>query len=331
MFAHKEWEEFVVKYDNLKMVESPCKNREEFFAELESGLYAEVNYISRTYQSYVYTGLFDRELLEKVAKYTKVKAISHTGAGYDQVDAIACRDLGIQLSNVPGLVDDSTADTNVFLIISCMRNYQEGHKNLLEGKWPGNDKSAGARWGHSLQGKTVGILGMGGIGRTVRDRLQGFGFKKIVYYNRSRLSPELEKDSEYVDSIEELCKISDIISINIPLNPQTRHIINADMIAKMKDNVVIVNTARGPVIDEKALKPALVSGKIFSFGTDVFENEPHIDMELASMTNVVSLPHMGTHTSETIKSMEELVIKNIDTYYHTGKVLTLVAELKGLY
>lgn len=330
-FAEKSWDSFFDKYQNIKLVESPCKNRAEFFHELESGLYKDVNYISRTYQSYEFTGLFDRELLENVVKYTKVKAISHTGAGYDQVDAIACRDLGLQLSNVPGAVDDSTADTNVFLILACMRNFQLGHENLMKGKWPEDNKSAGTPYGHSLQGKTVGILGMGGIGRTIRDRLQGFGFKKIIYYNRTRLDPDLELGAEYCPTLDELVMESDIISVNIPLNPHTRHIINKDLIAKMKDNVVIVNTARGPVIDEAALKPALLSGKVFSFGTDVFENEPNIDFELAKLPNVVSLPHMGTHTMETLLQMEEIVISNVETFYKTGKVLTPVAELKGLY
>lgn len=330
-FAEKAWDSFIDKYENIKMVESPCTTREEFFHELESGLYKDVNFISRTYQSYEFTGLFDRELLELVVKYTKVKAISHTGAGYDQVDAIACRDLGLQLSNVPGKVDDSTADTNVFLILACMRNFQMGHENLMKGKWPNDNKSAGTPYGHSLQGKTVGILGMGGIGRTIRDRLLGFGFKKIIYYNRSRLDVEMELGAEYCATIEELVKESDIISVNIPLNAETRHIINGDLISQMKDGVVIVNTARGPVIDEAALKPALISGKVFSLGTDVFENEPNVDMDLANLPNVVSLPHMGTHTEETLFSMEELVIQNVENFYKTGKVLTLVAELKGLY
>lgn len=330
-FAESVWQEFLGKYDDVRMVESPCKTRAEFFQELESGLYANVDFISRTYQSYEHTGLFDRELLEKVVKHTRVKALSHTGAGYDQVDAIACRDLGLQLSNVPGKVDDSTADTNVFLILSCMRNFQLGHENLMAGKWPNDNKSAGTPYGHSLQGKTVGILGMGGIGRTIRDRLKGFGFKRIVYYNRTKLDAELELGAEYCATLEEFVKVCDIISVNVPLNPHTRHLINADLIAKMKDGVVIVNTARGPVIDEAALKPALQSGKVFSFGTDVFENEPNVDMALANLPNVVSLPHMGTHTEETLFNMEELVVQNVEAFYKTGRVLTLVPELKGLF
>lgn len=330
-FADQAWSDLEKKYENLAVVESSAKNREEFFKELEDGKFKNANYVARTYQSAEFTGLWNRELLEKIKQFTNIKAISHTGAGYDQVDAIACRDLKLQLSNVPGKVDNATADTHVYLLLGALRNFQIGHENMSKGLWLKNPKSAGAPYGHDPASKTVGILGMGGIGASVRDRLIGFGFKKIIYHNRSRLSPDLEKDTEYVPSMEELVKQSDIISINIPLNKDTRHCINKESIDKMKEGVIIVNTARGPVIDEVALKEGLKNGKIYSFGTDVFENEPDVDMELVKMPNVVSLPHMGTHTVETLKSMEELVVENVENYYKTGKVLTLVSELRDTF
>lgn len=321
----------LAQLENVSVVESSANKREEFIEELKSGKFQDVNFIARTFQSVEKTGRYDREMLELFVSHTQVKGIAHCGAGYDQVDAKVCGELNIQLSNVPDRVSAATADTNVFLILATTRYFQLGHENLMKGKWGQDINAAGTPIGHSIQDKVIGILGMGGIGRTVRDRLQGFGLKKVVYYNRSRLSPEDEKDSEYCESIEDLVKQSDVISINIPLNEHTRHIINQDLIAKMKDDVVIVNTARGPVVDEAAIKDGLRSGKIFGYGSDVFENEPLVDMELAAMPNVVSLPHMGAATVETIKSMEELVVANVESFYRDGKVLTLVPDLQGQF
>lgn len=327
-YAMSVWDKFEKENDNVKIVETSCTERAEFIAELKSGKFKDVDFIARTYHSVSQTGRFDRELLEILLANTQLKGIAHCGAGYDQVDAIACKDLNIQLSNVPDKVNDATADTNVFLILATIRNFQQGHNNLIDGKWPIIPKAAGTDMGHSLQDKVVGILGMGGIGRTIRDRLEGFGLKKIIYYNRSRLSPELEKGCEYYATIEEFVKKCDVISINIPLNSNTYHTINKELISQMKDGVVLVNTARGPVVDESAIKEGLKSGKIYGYGSDVFENEPNVDMELVNLPNVVSLPHMGTSTIETLFSMEELVVDNVEAFYKTGHVITLVPELK---
>lgn len=328
-YANDIWDKFSESGDNIKIIETDAQNRDEFIKQLKNGDFKNVDFIARTFQSVKQTGLFDRELLEIIKENTKVKGIAHCGSGYDQIDANACKDLKLQLSNVPGKVNDATADTNVFLILSTLRNFQQGHENLIKGNWPKDLNAAGTPYGNCIQNKVIGILGMGGIGQTIRDRLSGFGVKKIVYYNRSRLSPELEKGCEYCSTIEELIIQSDVISINIPLNSNTYHVINKELISKMKDGVVIVNTARGPVVDESAIKEGLLSGKIHGYGSDVFENEPFVDMDFVSLPNVTSLPHMGTSTVETIRSMEELVVENVESYYKTGKVLTLVSELKN--
>lgn len=327
-YAHDIWDDFIKSGSNITVVESDADNREEFINELETGKFKDVDFIARTFQSVEQTGLFNKELLKIIKENTKVKGIAHCGSGYDQVDANACKELELQLSNVPGKVDDSTADTNVFLMLSTLRNFQQGHENLVKGKWTTNINAAGAPYGNCIQNKVIGILGMGGIGRTIRARLAGFGVKKIIYYNRSRLSPELEQDSEYCSTIEELAEKSDVISINIPLNSNTYHVINKELIGKMKDGVVIVNTARGPIVDESAIKEGLLSGKIHGYGSDVFENEPNVDMDFISLPNVTSLPHMGTSTVETIRSMEQLVVQNVESFYRTGKVKTFVWELK---
>lgn len=324
-FAQGAWEKAREKH-NWDVLETMSTSRSEFIDQLKAGTFKDVEVITRTFESVKQTGMMDKEFLDLIKKYTNVKAICHNGAGYDQVDAVYCGELGIQLSNVPSLVDDATADTAVYLLIGAMRNFQISQLNIREGKWK-TMKCAGTPIGNDPQGKVLGILGMGGIGRTIRDRLVPFGFSKIIYHNRRRLSPELEKDSVYCATQDELFAEADVISISVPLNAATKHCINNESLAKMKDGVVIVNTARGPVVDESALKSALKSGKVRSFGSDVWENEPNVDMELIQMENVVSLPHMGTHTMETMKAMEEFVVKNVEEYTETGKVLTLVPEL----
>jgi gluconate 2-dehydrogenase len=330
-YGQEYWDNLGNYNENISYTESDAKNRDEFLEEIKSGKFNDVNFIAHTFQSVKETGIFDRELLGLLNKFTKVKGIAHCGAGYDQIDTNACKEFGIQLSNVPDKVSAATADTNIFLILCTTRNFQIGHDNLMKGEWMKHMTGAGTPIGHSIQDKVVGILGMGAIGRAVRDRLSGFGLKKIVYYNRKRLSPEEEKGCEFCDSIDEFLAQSDVISINMPLNSHTHHFINRELVSKMKDGVVIVNTARGPIVDEAAIKEGIKSGKIFGYGADVFENEPNIDMEFVSMPKVVSTPHLGAGTYETVKAMEEVVVQNVESFYKTGKVLNMVPELQEIF
>lgn len=318
-FAQKKWEELA---KTAEVVECTSSNREEFFKDLKSK-YSDITNIARTFQSIEQTGRFDAELASHLPE--SVKSISHCGAGYDQIDVDPFTEKGIQISNVTEPVEGPTALTAVFLCLSAMRNFQEGHDNLVRGEWPAKGKAGGAKLGHEPEGKTVGILGMGGIGRAIKERLLGFGFEKYIYHNRSKLSNELAAGSEYV-SYDELLAQSDVLFISVPLNKNTHHLINADAFAKMKEGVVVINTARGPVIDEKQLYKELKSGKVGAFGSDVFEFEPEVPAELAQLPNVISLPHMGTHSSEAIRNLEEWVVENILAYISTGKVKTIVPE-----
>ena len=162
----------------------------------------------------------------------------------------------------------------------------------MTGKWRGN-----FALGHDPKNKTLGILGMGGIGSAVAHRAKAFGMN-IQYHNRHQLPPNKEDGAKYV-SFEELLKTSDVLSLNLALNPSTRHIIGKEQFAQMKDGVIIVNTARGPLIDEAALVDALKSGKVWTCGLDVFEEEPKIHPGLLECENAVLLPHVGTGTFET--------------------------------
>lgn len=314
--AHKEWEE-LGEIAQLEVLEGSLE-RDKFIEALKTK-YNDVTAIYRTLFSVTQTGRFDKELIAELPP--TLKYICNFGAGYDQIDVDALTERNIQLSNTPNAVDRGTADTAFFLTLGILRNFAWGAHQLRQNVWLKD-----VELGHDPVSKVLGIVGMGGIGRAYRDRAKAFGFKKIIYYNRRRLSPELEKDSEYCSSLDELFKQADVISLSVPLNSETKHLINKDTIAKMKDNVYIVNTARGPVIDEDALVEGLESGKIAGAGLDVFEHEPKIHPGLLNNHKTLLLPHMGTHSVESRYDMEKLVLDNIRSALTTGKVITMVSE-----
>ncbi|KKY17424.1 putative hydroxyisocaproate [Phaeomoniella chlamydospora] len=246
------------------------------------------------------------------------KYICHNGAGYNTIDAQACNERGIIISNTPTAVDDATADIGILLMLGALRSlFVPLGKLMGEGGWE-------RPIGHDPKGKALGILGMGGIGRAMAKRARAFGMK-IIYHNRNRLSPDLEGDAEYVN-FDDLLSKADVLSLNLALNEKTKHIIGAAELEKMKDGVVIVNTARGALIDESALVKALDSKKVASVGLDVFEQEPNPNPELLRHKHCVFLPHIGTNTWETQKQMELLVLKNIESALDTGKVITCITE-----
>ncbi|CCH58331.1 hypothetical protein TBLA_0A05380 [Henningerozyma blattae CBS 6284] len=324
-YAQEAWANVEKKY-NVLAIESDM-TREKFLKELKepNGRFSTIKVISRTYESIALTGRFDEEIANALPK--SVKAVCHHGAGYDQIDVEPLRKLQIQVSHTPGAVDGPTATTHVFLLLGAMRNYSIGSHNLHHGLWPGNGSGATAPIGRDPSGTVVGIIGLGGIGRAIAQRLQPFGFKRIVYHNRERLDPKLEYGCEFV-SFDELLKVSDVISISIPLNKSTHHMINKEVFEKMKDGVCLVNTARGAVINEADLIEALKSGKVRTAGLDVFEFEPEVPSELIKMPQVLDLPHMGTYTVEAVKGIEEKCICNVVSYLETGRVANLVFEEK---
>ncbi|KAJ5767288.1 uncharacterized protein N7511_004904 [Penicillium nucicola] len=306
--ARKEWESLS---SNLTLKEFPSGTREEFIANCKAGQYDDVVALYRSNTSTKYTGPFNAEMVAVLPK--SLKYICHNGAGYDNIDVAACSERSIAVSSTPVAVNNATADVGIFLMIGALRQAQVPIMTLREGKWQGpitaNGKQERATLGHDPKGKILGILGMGGIGREMAIRAKAFGMK-IQYHNRSRLPAELEAGATYV-SFDELLANADVLSLNLALNASTRHIIGATEFEKMKDGVVIVNTARGALIDEKALVAALESGKVRSAGLDVYECEPEIEPGLVSNPRVMLLPHIGTMTYETQKEMEILVLDNL--------------------
>ncbi|CBF81721.1 hypothetical protein AN5534.2 [Aspergillus nidulans FGSC A4] len=320
--AHSTWNSLSSLAD---LVTPKATNRADFIAECKSGALDGVVVAYRTFDSVSITGLFDEELVNALP--SSLVYLAHCGAGYDQISTQACtaRNPPLRVSNVPTAVDDATADVNMFLIIGALRNFNAGMHALRQGHWRGLTPP---RLGHDPENKVLGILGMGGIGRNLKRKAESFGMK-VIYHNRRELSAELAGGAKYV-SFEELLKQSDVISLNLPLNKNTRHIISTEQFNQMKDGVVIVNTARGAVMDEDALVKALDNGKVYSAGLDVFEDEPKIHPGLVENPNVLLVPHMGTWTVETQTAMEEWAIENVRMALETGKLKTPVPEQADL-
>ncbi|KAK9342712.1 D-isomer specific 2-hydroxyacid dehydrogenase [Lipomyces starkeyi] len=300
LHAKAEWEA-LSDVATLSVCDSSTK--EEFIKDL-AGKYSDVAAVYHCHMDDAKPGAnINKELLEALP--TSLKFICHHGAGYDMIDVNACTRKGVLVSNTPGAVDGATADVNMFLILGALREFNLA-MTICE------------------RGKVLGILGMGGIGRALKRRAKGFGMI-TQYHNRKPLSEEMAAGAKYV-SFDELLATSDVISMNLPLNAHTRHIINKEAIAKMKDGVIIVNTARGPVIDEQALVDALESGKVRCAGLDVFEAEPKIHPGLIANEKVILLPHVGTATYETRKKMEITVINNVRSAITEAKLLNVVPE-----
>ncbi|ERF73496.1 hypothetical protein EPUS_04119 [Endocarpon pusillum Z07020] len=320
--AHKQWEALSEIGDLIK---SQSTNRREFIEECKSGKLDGVVAAYRTLDSVRITGLIDEELVSVLPKTWKY--LCHNGAGYDQIKPDTCsnRDPPLFVSNTPAAPDDATADTAIFLMLGALRNFNTSMAALRRGDFKGNPSPA---LGHDPEGKTLGILGMGGIGRNMKRKAEAFGMN-IIYHNRRELASEMAGGAKYV-SFEELLKTSDVLSLNLPLNNKTRHIISTEQLRRMKPSAVIVNTARGPVLDEAALVDALDQGVIAGAGLDVYEEEPKVHPGLVRNDKVVLLPHMGTWTSETQAKMECWVIDNIRSAL-TGKgLLSVINEQKDL-
>ncbi|KAK1511295.1 uncharacterized protein CCOS01_15057 [Colletotrichum costaricense] len=313
------------EYEALKLVANPevvtSTSRDQFFSDLRSK-YQNIEAIFRTSSSGVVAGKFDEEFVNQLP--TSLKYICHTGAGYDQIDVDACTRRNIIVTYAPDPVTSATADLTIFLLLGAIRQLNPSFTSLRSGNF-----KKGLDFGHDPQGKTLGILGMGRIGRAVKRRAEPFGLKTI-YHNRKPLSNDLAAGCQYV-SFDELLSTSDIISVHVPLSASTTHLIEAAEIAKMKPGVVLINTARGAVIDEAAMAAALDEGHIAAVGLDVYEKEPLVDERLVKNERALLVPHLGTHTVETLGQMESLAIENARRGVLKERLLTVVPEQAEAY
>ena len=233
-----------------------------------------------------------------------LKIIAQAAVGYNNIDVGAARERGIIVTNTPGVLTDATADMTWALILGITRRIGEGERLVRRGEWKGwtFDFMLGAE----LRGKQLGIVGYGGIGRAVAARGRAFGMK-IAYTSRT---PKGDGDAEAMP-LDRLLSTSDVVSLHCPLTPETTHLINQKALARMKRSAYLINTARGPVVDEKALAWALRTRLIAGAGLDVFEQEPKVEPELLTLENVLLVPHLGSGTVETRTAMADLAARNV--------------------
>ncbi len=243
----------------------------------------------------------------------RLKLIASFGTGVDHIDLDTARQRGITVTNTPGVLTEDTADMTMALVLATARRLAEGERLVRADKWTG--WSPTAMLGHRIWGKRLGIIGMGRIGQALARRAKGFGLA-VHYHNRRRVHPDIERELEatYWESLDQMLARMDIVSINCPHTPATFHLLSARRLKLLNPHAIIVNTARGEVIDENALTRMLRNGELAGAGLDVFENEPAINPKLRELNNVVLLPHMGSATIEGRLDMGEKVIINIKTF-----------------
>jgi glyoxylate reductase len=252
------------------------------------------------------TEKIDDELL--AAAGPQLKVVSNVAVGYNNIDVPACTTRGVLATNTPGVLTDATADIAMSLILMTTRRLAEGER-IIRSREPW-------QWGmfyllgSSIQGRRLGIIGMGAIGAATARRAKAFGMT-IAYSNRNPVSPELaaELSCERL-SLDELLTTSDIVSVHCPYSPATHHLISADQLKIMKSSAYLINTARGPIVDEAALVHALEQRQLAGAGLDVFENEPEVHAGLIDRNDVVLIPHLGSATVETRTAMATLAAAN---------------------
>ena len=226
-----------------------------------------------------------------------LRLVANYGVGYDRVDVAACRERGVAVTNTPGVLDAAVADLTLGLILACRRHLVASDRFVREQRW----QRGWARpelMGHDLGGTTLGLVGFGRIGQQVANRAKAFGMS-IVFHRRSGGLP-----------LDDLLRTADVVSLHVPLTPETRRLISRERLALLRDGAAFVNTARGAIVDEEALVDELVSGRI-SAGLDVFEHEPDVPERLLGLTNVVLTPHIASATVETRAAMTRVLVDNV--------------------
>ncbi|WVF71069.1 hypothetical protein IAT40_005866 [Kwoniella sp. CBS 6097] len=252
-----------------------------------------------------YFGHLGEDFFQRVPSSCTVCA--HLGAGYDDIDVAAAKKYGITVTHTPSAVDDATATTAIYLIISAMRQFAKAEVACRRGEWKKNLPLA-----RDPEYKTLGIVGMGGIGTVVARRMAlGWGMR-VIYHNRSKLKHEPKDfEVEYKESLDDLLSEADVVSLHIPMSANTKNLFGKAQFDAMKKGSVLVNTARGGLVDEAALLDAIRSGKLHGVGLDVYPAEPEINAELFDHPIVTLLPHMGTETWDSRDKMALMVLDNI--------------------
>jgi glyoxylate reductase len=256
----------------------------------------------------VLTDRIDADLL-KAGAAGRLRVAANVAVGYDNIDVAAARERGVVVCNTPGVLDDTTADLAFALILAASRLLHDAEADLRAIRWQG--------WGitqylgQDVHHATLGIVGYGRIGRAVARRARGFSMRVLYWGPRRRPESEEQEAGIAYTPLDELLAQSDFVSLHSPLNAETRHQIGARELRLMKPTAILINTARGPIVDEAALVRALARGQIAGAGLDVFEHEPKMDPALWKMPNVVLTPHLGSAVAELRDVMANIVVDNI--------------------
>lgn len=249
------------------------------------------------------TDIIDKELMEAAPR---LKCVSNLAVGFNNIDLEYANSRNIAVCNTPGVLTETTADLTWALLLACARRLVEADSYARSGRFEGWEPLL--MLGLDVFFKTLGIIGMGRIGSAVARRAEGFGMK-VLWFD-PQVDPKIVSDKYERTDLRHLCSSSDFISIHVPLTPDTHHLVNVELLSLMRPTAVLINTARGPIVDEEALIKALRDKKIAAAGLDVFENEPEIPAELLELENAVLLPHIGSASIETRTKMALMAAEN---------------------
>jgi len=256
------------------------------------------------------TERWDAEVIGQLPE--RLRIIATYSVGFDHIDTKAAERAGITVTNTPDVLTEATADIAMLGVLAASRRVRESANMLRRGEWQ--------RWtptellGRGLQGKNLGIVGMGRIGRALATRARAFGLT-IHYHNRTRLAPQDEAGATYHETLETMLPLAHFLSLNCPASDENTNMINEARIELLPNEAVLVNTARGTLVDDDALIAALQSGRLFAAGLDVFKNEPNLDRRYLDLPNAFLLPHIGSATLETREAMGFRCLENLDAWF----------------
>ena len=254
----------------------------------------------------------------------KLKIIAQVGVGYDNISVNSALEKKIKVTNTPNVLNEAVAELTILLMLAASRRIGEAYNLVRSDNWK-NQKPDLTKFmiGNSVTGKTLGIIGMGRIGRIVAQSAKAFGMK-IIYYNRNKLSEDLEDGAKYYSDLNSMLPECDFVSIHTPATPDTKNILNVSTIGLLPKHAVVINTSRGSTIDDNALIDALENKKIYGAGLDVFNNEPNLDNRYTKLDNCFVLPHIGSATHETRLAMSMMAVDNIYCFFNNKPLISEV-------
>ena len=254
----------------------------------------------------------------------RLKVIGHVGVGYDNINTQSAKEKNIKISNTPNVLNDAVAEITILLILASSRRIGEAYNLVKTNTWKDHRPDITKLMvGNEITGKTLGIIGMGRIGQIVADRARAFNMK-IIYFNRNKLSKDLEKDAAYYSDLKSMLPNCDYVSLHTPATPETKNIINSETLKLFPKHSVFINTSRGSTVDDDALIEALKNKKIYGAGLDVFNNEPNLDKRYLELDNCFVLPHVGSATHETRLAMSMLAVNNLKCFFSNKPLLSEV-------